>query len=178
MSRKYRSNQPRFVQLFHWEMDQAAYRDLSANARAIYVEIKRRYNGSNNGFIVYSVRQAAHELKIGKTTAAKALTELQTHGFIVPEQRGAFHWKIDVTGERHRPASEWRLTIFHNDRVHGIESKYPTKDFTRWPEIQNTALSQVRVVPNTKQNGSPSGTMTNKKGLDGPCARTTKAIST
>jgi hypothetical protein len=107
---KHKKNGPRFVQLFHWEMDSAAYRDLSGNARSIYIEIKRRYNGSNNGFIVYSVRQAADALKIGKTTAAKAFRELISHGFIVAEQRGAFHWKIDVSGERHRPASEWRLT--------------------------------------------------------------------
>jgi DNA-binding transcriptional MocR family regulator len=146
---KHRGKQPRFVQLFHWEMDNAAFKDLNGNARAIYTEIKRRYNGTNNGFIVYSVRQGADELKIGKTTAAKAFIQLQTHGFIVAEQRGAFHWKIDVTGERHRPASEWRLTAYPSDRATDYASKLASKEFMRWPEIQNTVPPQVRLVPNT-----------------------------
>ena len=83
-----RNRQQRFVQLLHWEMDSAAYKDLSANARSIYEQIKRRYNGSNNGFIVYSVREAARELKVGTSTAKRAFDELQSHGFIVAEQRG------------------------------------------------------------------------------------------
>jgi DNA-binding transcriptional MocR family regulator len=158
-------------------MDNAAYKDLNCNARAIYTQIKRRYNGSNNGFIVYSVRQAADELRIGKTTAAKAFTDLQMHGFIVPEQRGAFHWKIDVSGERHRPASEWRLTAYPSDRSTGIESKYPTKEFMRWPEIQNTVRPQVRMVPNTGPYGTATGTMSDKNSPDGTHNGTMKGIS-
>jgi hypothetical protein len=168
---------PRYVQIFHWEMDSAAFRDLSACARALYIEIRRRYNGTNNGFIVYSCRQGADELKISKSTAAKALNELQTHGFIVAEQRGAFRWKIDVTGERHRPASEWRLTTYHSDRVHGIESRYPTKEFMRWEKIQNTVRPQVRMVPLREPYGTPTGTMKNKNRPDGPSTRTIKAVS-
>jgi hypothetical protein len=176
MTRKHRGNQQRFVQLFHWEMDNPAYRDLSANARAIYTEIKRRYNGTNNGFIVYSVRQAADELKIGKTTASKGFIALQSHGFIVAEQRGAFHWKIDVSGERHRPASEWRLTAYHSDRAIGIESKYPTKEFMRWPEIQNTVRPQVRLVSNTGPYGSSTSTTKNKNSPHGTSMRTIKDV--
>ena len=176
MSKHQKKTGPRFVQLFHWEMDNPAYRGLSGNARTIYTEIKRRYNGSNNGFIVYSVRQGADELKIGKTTAAKAFTQLQIHGFIVAEQRGAFHWKIDASGERHRPASEWRLTTYPSDRARGIESRYPTKDFMRWPEIQNTVRPRVRLVPNTGPYGSPSGTIETKNSPDGTCTRTKQAI--
>src|SRR5689334_756669 len=116
---KGKKGEPRHVRLYHWLTDSAAWKDLNATARAVYVEIAKRYNGTNNGFIVYSVRQAAEELKIGKTTAAKAFADLQSHGFIVAEQRGAFHWKIDVSGLRHRPASEWRLTEHHSDRTVG-----------------------------------------------------------
>jgi hypothetical protein len=177
MSKHQKKTGPRFVQLFHWEMDNAAYKDLNGNARAIYTEIKRRYNCTNNGFIVYSIRQGADELKIGKTTAAKAFTDLQTHGFIVAERRGAFHWKIDVSGQRHRPASEWRLTAYPSDRATGIESKYPTKEFMRWPEIQNTVRPQVRLVPNTGPYGSPTGTMNGKNRADGTCSGTIKAVS-
>jgi hypothetical protein len=173
MSKQQKKSGPRYVQIFHWEMDNAAFRDLTANARWVYIEIKRRYNGSNNGFIVYSVRQAADELKIGKTTAARAFQELETHGFIVAEQRGAFHWKIDATGERHRPASEWRLTALHSDRVVGIESKYPSKEFTRW-EIQNTVPPRVRMVPAVKPYGAITGSTNIKHGPNGTAGGTIK----
>ena len=152
MSRHQKKTGPRFVQLFHWEMDNAAYKDLSGNARAIYLEIKRRYNGSNNGFIVYSVRQGADDLKIGKSTAARAFIELQTHGFIAAEQRGAFHWKIDVTGERHRPASEWRLTAYPNDRVRGIREQIPDKGF-------HAVVGNSDHGPTTGTHGTQYGTI-------------------
>lgn len=85
-----KNRSPRFVQLFHWEISCPAYKDLSANARAIYTAIKFRYNGRNNGSIPYSNREAAEELKIGKSTAARAFQELVSHGFIVAEQKGSY----------------------------------------------------------------------------------------
>jgi hypothetical protein len=51
-----RNRPQRFVQLFHWEMDCAAYKDLSANARSIYEQIKRRYNGSNKLYRLFGSR--------------------------------------------------------------------------------------------------------------------------
>jgi hypothetical protein len=177
MSRKHRGgNQQRFVQLRYWLMDSPAWKNLKAVERAIYIEIAKRYNGTNNGFIVYSVRQAADELKIGTSTAARGFKRLQTHGFIVAEQRGAFHWKIDVTGLRHRPASEWRLTEWPSDRAIGTESKYPTKEFTQWPEIQNTVPPQIRMVSNTAPYGAITDTMENKKGRDGICSGNIRAV--
>jgi hypothetical protein len=123
---------PRYVMLFHWMLKSEAWKDLSANARAIYVELSMRYNGSNNGFIVYSVREAARDLSVGHVTAARALNDLVDHGFIVAEQRGAFHWKIDSTGFRRRPATEWRLTCYDSDRAAGYAEKLATKEFMRW----------------------------------------------
>jgi hypothetical protein len=48
----------------------SAWKSLTANARAIYIEMASRYGGpgSNNGRIPYSVRDAAKSLKIGKST--------------------------------------------------------------------------------------------------------------
>ena len=177
MKRKAQSKHMRHVRLHHWMMQTAAWQDLKAVPRAIYVEIVKRYNGSNNGFIVYSVRQASDDLKISKSTAARGFNELQSHGFIFADQRGAFHWKIDVTGRRHRPATEWRLTEYYNDRTTGIESKYPTKDFTRWTKIQNTVSPQYRDVPLAKPYGATGGTIENKNHLNGPSSRTMKAVS-
>jgi hypothetical protein len=57
---KHRKMAPqRYVMLYHFMLKSAAWKDSSATARAIYVELERRYNGSNNGLIHYSVREAA-----------------------------------------------------------------------------------------------------------------------
>ena len=77
--------------------------------------------GSNNGRLPFSVREAATELRIGKSTAARALQALIDRGFIVAMQRGAFSLK-----KRH--ATEWRLTEFPSD----VDGGLATKDFARW----------------------------------------------
>ena len=150
-------------------MDSEAWKDLSGNTRAIYLEISKRYNGTNNGQIVYSVRQAAEELKIGKSTAARAFDQLESHGFIVVEQRGHFHWKINPNGSKHRPASEWRLTVYGSNIAPDFDSQqHGTKEFMRWQKTQNTVPPQVRMVPAAKPYGPTRGTMTSKKGLNEP----------
>ena len=122
----------RHIRLYHWMTNSPAWHDLSAAARAIYCEMAKRYagDGSNNGRIPYSVREAAAELRISPATASRALKSLQHNGFIVAETRGAFSLK-----KRH--ATEWRLTEFPCDVSHAL----PTKDFMRWQpsqKIQNT----------------------------------------
>lgn len=140
----------RHVRLYHWLMATAAWRSLDATARAIYVDMAARYGGtnSNNGRLPYSVREAAESLRIGKTTAGRALKLLQARGFIVPTMKGAFSLKL-------RHATEWRLTEFPCDMTHAIASK----EFMRWtPEIQNTVPLQTSKVPKAVPNGTASGT--------------------
>jgi len=164
---KYRGKPPRFVQLFHWMLDSPAWKDLDAVARAIYVELTRRYNGSNNGRIGYSARQAALDLNIGKDTAARGLQSLQTHGFIVAEKRGAFHCKV-------RHASEYRLTIYDSDIAANFADKLATKECMRWPEIQNSVPVVRPTVPVVGPIGPCSRTVSSKKGPNGPCSKTVR----
>lgn len=121
----------RFVQLYHYMTESPAWRDLDAVARAIYVELSRRYAGpgSNNGRIAYSVRQGAAELRVSKATASRALTALISHGFIVPMAKGAFSFK-----KRH--ATEWRLTEFPCDVTHTVAG---SKEFMRWQSASRPA---------------------------------------
>jgi hypothetical protein len=115
---------PRHVRLYHYMMDSPAWHDLGAVARAIYLEIARRYAGpgSNNGRIPYSVREAAAAFRISTATASRALATLTDHGFIVPVVKGAFSLK-------RRHATEWRLTEFPCDVSKAFVA---TKDFMRW----------------------------------------------
>lgn len=52
---------------------------------------------------VYSVRESAEALGIGKDICSRALGELQDRGFIKPTKLGAFSTKV-------RHATQWALT--------------------------------------------------------------------
>lgn len=167
MSKHQKKTAPRFVQLFYWMFDTLAWRDLDAVSRSIYVELTARYNGSNNGRIAYSARQAAEELKISKDTAARGLRDLQSHGFIVCEKRGAFHCKI-------RHASEYRLTIYDSDIATSYAEKLCTKEFARWPEIQNSVPVVGLTGPVVVPYGPRSRTVSSKNSPYGPSGRTVR----
>ncbi len=155
----------RYVQLHHWLLDSAAWRNLDGNARAIYIELAKRYAGpgSNNGRIAYSARQGAEDVKISKDTAARALVSLQAHGFIVLEKRGGFSLKI-------RHANEYRLTEHPCD----LTNKPPTKDFMRWEE-KNTVPVVIPTVPVVGPYCPCGDTVPTNTPLDGPCGDTVEA---
>src|SRR5688572_2824868 len=83
----------RYVRLDHYMLKTEAWKALGAVPRAILIEIKFRYNGTNNGRIPYSIREAAAALKIGKSTAGEAFDALQAKGFIAAVNKGTFHRK-------------------------------------------------------------------------------------
>jgi DNA-binding transcriptional MocR family regulator len=113
----------RHVRLYYWMMQTAAWKSLNANQRAIYVEMAARYNGSNNGRIHFSTREAATAVHISKATAARDLAVLVERGFIVAVTRGGFNVK-----HKQRQSTEWRLTEFNCD----VTGALPSKDFARW----------------------------------------------
>lgn len=115
-----RSEVLRFVQLYHWMLDCPAYASLRLIARALLVELARRFNGSNNGEIGLGEREAAARLAVTDRKAVRrAFGELESAGFIVKTRAGAFSVKA-ADGRR---ASEWRLTWW------GCGDALATKDF-------------------------------------------------
>jgi Helix-turn-helix domain len=105
-----RGNEPkdRYFQVHFYMMRTEAWMALSATARAVYLQIGLRYNGSNNGRLALSVRDAASECNVAKDTAGKAFKELVALGFIEETRHGGLSRKTRV-------ASEWRLTAFYCD---------------------------------------------------------------
>ena len=109
------------VRLHHWVLKSAAYRSLSTEARAVLVELMHRYNGSNNGRIGLSVRDAGALCGISKNTAGRALKELQAMGFISIVTPSSFNRK-------NRLAIEYSLSEFRNDAT----GELPSMAFMRW----------------------------------------------
>jgi hypothetical protein len=108
----------RFVALHHWMLKSPAWRALSPNGKAVLLHVWERHNGSNNGQIVYGVREAK---VIGLTPhpAARALAELVELGFLRVTRSSSFDLKT-------KEARVWALT------AEPIDDRPGTKEFMRW----------------------------------------------
>jgi hypothetical protein len=107
---------PAFVQLFHAMMKTKAWLQLTPQARSVYIELKARYNGINNGQISLSNREIVARCKMASATASRALQELEDMGFIEAVEKGRFTRK-----QRH--ASTWRLTEYFCNETHKSASR-------------------------------------------------------
>jgi hypothetical protein len=175
---KGRDRQERYVRLRHWLLNSQAWNSLSGNARALYVELAQRYNGSNNGRTPYSVREAVLALHVSKATVSRLFRELEDHGFIICTKRGAFSLKTV------KDASEWCLTEYDRDHP----PAHATKDFMRWQPPEDADVDQPprrrrfkrRVLPRNhlgtvvKPHGYSSETTEREKGRSGCCGETTR----
>ena len=100
---KGRGKRQSFVMLRYDIMDSPAWRSLSPNARCVWLEIMRRYNGYNNGDIPLSCREAGELCRISKGTAGRALKDLQDKGFIKIGTFAGFQ-------NKHRVSTRWEVT--------------------------------------------------------------------
>ena len=125
-----------FVRFEFWETETPAFEHLSADATRVYLFMLKRFNGSNNGAVAYSHRDAAKVLHSGWRRGSNALAELAHYGFIKQRMAGN-------PGPGIRPACEWQLTVLP---CGGQEA---SKDFARWsgivfePPYRSTATNQI-----------------------------------
>jgi hypothetical protein len=83
MARKlYKRDFSRFLMLHHWIYECPAWQSLKPGPRALYWELKHKFNGYNNGEIYLSQRDAGNALNIGRDTVGIYFTELEEKGFI------------------------------------------------------------------------------------------------
>lgn len=107
MDKIIRNRKPRGVEIPHSLIDSDAWKNLTVGARACFVMLVRRYNGSNNGKFPYSVRQMAERVRCSPATASRWLKELVSVGFLKEVKKGGFNYKIAPSD---RKATLWRLT--------------------------------------------------------------------
>jgi hypothetical protein len=124
-SRKRRS----FVMLERYMIMSTAWRSLSGEAIAAFVELSNRYNGTNNGSLHLSTRELALIRNCSQRTAAGALSELARKGFVEAVKPSGFNVK-----DRRRQAAEYRLTMHHCD----VTRAPPSKAFMRWQPEEKT----------------------------------------
>ena len=68
-----------------------AFRSLSGTSLKVWIELRTRFNGQNNGMVSLSLREAAALLGMSQSTAQRALNELAEMGFIKRRARGNWY---------------------------------------------------------------------------------------
>ena len=121
----YKRGKPKFVLIYHSLMDTAVWKTLKPAHRALYLEIKRQYNGHNNGKILLSYRDAAKRLNVSYNTVGGWFKALEKHGFILCMQK---HY-LGPSGVGQ--TSHWRLTEYDCD------GQKATNDYQRWKPEEN-----------------------------------------
>lgn len=96
-------NKEQHVRLTFGMIESHGYKALPPLSIALYIQVAHRYNGSNNGNISFSTREAAAILRVSKTTAGKLFDELVYKGFLKLAQDSNFSFKT-------RTARRWELT--------------------------------------------------------------------
>lgn len=122
----YKSNKKgagRHVQLPEWIQKTEAWATLKPGPRALYIELKRRFNGYNNGRIFLSHRDAAEAINVHRNTVGDYFRELERRGFIRMEK--APHLGADGHGK----AAQWALC-----EMPKADGKRPNHSFREWRE--------------------------------------------
>jgi hypothetical protein len=127
---KGRSTTERFVSLPHYMLRSPAWLSLSPVARSVFIELAAIYNGTNNGHLALSARDAAERVSCSKNTAARAFAELIHKGFADVCSRGHFDRKTPH-------AAEYRLTMHRCDRT----GERSSKRFMSWRSDQPNSVS-------------------------------------
>jgi hypothetical protein len=117
----------RFVALGNGLLTSDAWRSLSGSAIRYYVELRRQFNGMNNGHLHLSHEQTKKTLGMGSHTVLRAQKELQDKGLIRMTMQGGFSQRLATT---------WALTD------EAVPPMRATHDFKNWRRTKRkTSLS-------------------------------------
>lgn len=125
------STTPRHVRIYRSMMTTPAWKSLRTAEKAVLIEIYALYNGSNNGDLFLSCREAARRCNINKDTASLVMTALEEKGFI----RRRF--KVDVDWSLSQ-ARCWVLTDYPFP-----EGTAPTKEYQHWRPSTRDDVSPI-----------------------------------
>ena len=117
----------KFVRLGDGLLTSAAWRALSGSGIKYYVELRRQFNGSNNGDLHLSLDEAKKRLGMARDTALRVQKELVEKGFIRMAKRGGFHQRLATT---------WALTD------EPAPAATPTHDYRNWRPKKNLSVGK------------------------------------
>ncbi len=131
-----KKGQPPFVQIYHWVMGTEAWETMPPGPRALYLELKKRYNGHNNGAIFLSHRDAAKACGAHRNTVGSWFQTLEERGFIT-KTKGHY---LGPSGAG--VAATWALTEYPTPDGHKA-----TMAFKKWKSpAQNQCITGTKTV--------------------------------
>lgn len=132
-----RNDTEQYVNLPYMLLRSSAWLSLSGSAVRVWLLLRTRFNGFNNGRLILSLEEGARILHLGKATVLSALAELEEKGFAVCVKRGQWYGRL---------ASEWAVT----DK--GVDGALATNAWRHWNpnaeanENQNAVPNPIRRV--------------------------------
>jgi DNA-binding transcriptional ArsR family regulator len=128
-------------------LNSEAWRTLSGPAVKVFLELRTRFHGGNNGKLHMSLEEAAGLLKLGKATVMRAFKELEERGLILCTRRGQWYGRM---------ASEWAV----GDK--GIDGVLPSYRWKQWRPPGPPRASVLKWTEKTKRGSEmkPSGVAT------------------
>lgn len=143
----------RHVQLPEWLQASEAWATMKPGPRALYVELKRRYNGANNGRIILSHRDAAAALNVHRNTIRTWFEELEKRGFIHMEQ-------APYLG----PSGIGLSALWALDEVPTADRKPGRKTFMSWRQKQKPRTNNRPPRHNDRATDGAKSAQTGKNG--------------
>lgn len=123
-----RNDREQFIPLPYTMLHHPAWRGLGGAAIKVFLELRSRFNGRNNGDLSLSGDEAARLLKMSKSTVARAFAELDSHGFIRKVTQGQWYGRLATT---------WRTTDLPCD------GNLATRDWQHWRPDRKTEIGTV-----------------------------------
>jgi hypothetical protein len=86
-----------YAKLSYEQLHSAAWRSLSGSAVKVWLELRTRFHGANNGQLIFSMDEASRLLGLGKATVQRAFIELQDKGFVICTRKGQWYGRLAST---------------------------------------------------------------------------------
>jgi biotin operon repressor len=149
-------------------LNSLAWRSLSGAAVKVFLELRTRFHGANNGQLILSLEESRRLLGIGKATVLISLDELQRKGFVVRTRRGQWYGRL---------ASTWAVT---DQRVDGSPAANTWKScdaatIDEWKRLLKSRRKTKR-GSQADPSASTTGRRRNREHFNGSALEPVKAI--
>ena len=136
-----------------------AWRSLSGQAVKVFLELRTRFHGANNGQLILSLDEAARLLGLGKATVQRALVELQDKGFVICTRKGQWYGRL---------ASTWATT---DKPVDGSSAVQSWKTWRAPPTPKETEVGS-----RTDPSAHTTGPLQNRRHSHGSATEPVRAV--
>jgi len=134
-TKKERNKVEPFLMIKTWELKSAAFLALTGDEARVYIAARMRYNGSNNGYIVFGTEAAGKAIHKSKSVGARALKRLIELNFLKVTADSSFDQKrlcrtFEITAIDKKPA------------MRGDRLPDGSMDFMQWTDKKIRALDK------------------------------------